>query len=182
MFRSSLLAAALLALSFTAAHAEAPAKQPDLLSFSGGYFNFDKTEPRRQSADFRFEYRWGVSLLPKVSSYFNSWDKYVQFHPFLGIETNTRSAVYGLGGWAMDAYIGRNFIFTWSEGVGFFSPGDMAPLGSFVEFRSQAEFGYRFDNEMRLTAQISHISNAGITKRNPGAEIAGIYFHVPLGR
>ncbi|MFY9287217.1 MAG: acyloxyacyl hydrolase [Alphaproteobacteria bacterium] len=161
------------------ARAEAPVKQPDLISFGGGYFDFDKDEPRKKSGDMRLEYRWGLSMLPLVSSYFNSWDKYVQFHPYAGVEFTTRGLAYVNGGWAMDAYIGRNFIFTWSEGVGFLHPGNTAPLGSFIEFRSQAELGYRFDNEMRLTAQISHISNAGITKRNPGAEIIGLYWHVP---
>ncbi len=155
-------------------------RQPDVVSFGVGYMDFDKTESHKQSADFRGEYRWGLSLLPKISPWFNSWDPYVQFHPFVGVETTTLGALYGLGGWAMDAYLGRHIVFTWSEGVGFFYPGDMAPLGSFVEFRSQAELGWRFDNNMRLTGQLSHISNAGITKRNPGAEIAGVYLHVPV--
>ena len=155
-------------------------KQPDLVSFSAGYFDFDKDEAHRQAADFRGEYRWGISLLPLISSYFNSWDPYVQFHPFAGVETTTLGQLYGLGGWAMDGYIGRHGIFTWSEGVGLYYPGNAVRLGSFVEFRSQAELGWRFDNEMRLTGQISHISNAGLTQRNPGAEIVGVYFHVPV--
>jgi lipid A 3-O-deacylase len=180
MLRSFVAALALLLLTTLSAHATAPVNQPDLLSFGGGYMDFDKSEGHKQSGDFRVEYRWGLSMLPLVSSYFKSWDPYVQFHPFAGVETTTLGAVYGLGGWAMDGYIGRHGIFTWSEGVGLFDHGDMARLGSFVEFRSQAELGYRFDNEMRLTAEISHISNAGLTKRNPGAEIVGFYFHVPV--
>lgn len=166
-------------VSVSAARAEAPARQVDLVSFGGGYFDFDKNEAHKQSGDFRLEYRWGTSLLPKISSYFNSWDQYVQFHPYAGVEVTTLGALYGSGGWAMDGYIGRHGIFTWSEGVGFYNAGNMQTLGSFIEFRSQAELGWRFDNESRLTAQISHISNAGITKRNPGAEIVGVYFHVP---
>ena len=178
-------------LGFTPAQAKAPvAIQPatsnaapvesDLVSLGAGYFDFTKdTQSHLQSADFRLEYRWGISLLPLISSYFKSWDNYVQFHPFVGAEFNSWGSAYGLGGFAMDAYITRNIIFTWSEGVGFFEPGDMRSLGSFIEFRSQAELGYRFDNDMRVSAQISHISNAGITKRNPGAEIAGLYVHIP---
>jgi lipid A 3-O-deacylase len=160
--------------------ADAPVKQPDLLSFGGGYFDFDKTESHKQSGDFRVEYRWGLSMLPLLSSYFNSWDKNVQFHPYAGIEATTLGAAYGNGGWAMDWYICKHAIFTWSEGVGIFERGDMVRMGSVVEFRSMAEAGYRFDNDMRLTAEISHISNAGFTKRNPGAEIVGMYFHVPV--
>jgi len=174
-----LLVLALGLVSFTPARAEAPVKQPDLISFEGGYFDFDKSEKNKQSGDIRAEYRWGLSMLPLISPYFNSWDKYVQFHHYAGLEVTTLGALYGSGGWAMDGYIGRHGIFTWSEGVGLYNAGDMTTLGSVVEFRSQAELGYRFDNEMRLTGQISHISNAGLTKRNPGAEIVGVYFHVP---
>jgi hypothetical protein len=183
MFRRTLLAAIAAFTLFTAsAQAAEAVKQSDLVSFGGGYIDFDKSESHKQAADFRGEYRWGISLLPLVSNYFNSWDPYVQFHPFAGVETTTLGQLYGLGGWAMDGYIGRHGIFTWSEGVGFYYPGDAFRLGSFIEFRSQAELGWRFDNEMRLTAQISHISNAGLTQRNPGAEIAGIYFHVPVSK
>jgi len=173
------LIALLVLLPLKFAHAEAPAQQPDLVSFGLGYMDFDKTEAGKQSGDFRGEYRWGMSLLPKVLPYFNTWDPYVQFHPFAGVETTTRGALWGGGGWAMDWYIGRHGIFTWSEGVGFFEPGSMSRLGSFIEFRSQAELGWRFTNEMRLTGEISHISNAGLTQHNPGAEIVGVYLHVP---
>jgi len=154
-------------------------RQPDLVSFGIAYDDFDKSEARRQSGDFRAEYRWGMSLLPMVSPYFKSWDDYVQFHPFAGGELGTLGQIYGLGGFAMDAYIGRHVIFTWSEGAGLYYGGDSVRLGSVLEFRSMAEIGWRFDNEMRLTFEVSHVSNAKITTFNPGNEYAGIYFHVP---
>ncbi|MER2520173.1 MAG: acyloxyacyl hydrolase [Bdellovibrionales bacterium] len=175
------IVAALLIASATPAQAASNA-QPNLLSFGLGYMNFNKSESHKQSADFRAEYRWGVSLLPKMSTWFSGWDRYVQLHPFVAGEVTSLGALYGLGGLAFDGYIGRHIIVTWSEGVGLFYRGNMAPLGSFVEFRSQIELGWRFKNEMRVTAQVSHISNAGLTRRNPGAEIAGVYFHVPIGR
>jgi hypothetical protein len=153
-------------------------QQPDLVSFGLGYMDFDKSESHKQSADFRLEYRWGMSLLPMISQSLNV-DRYVQVHPFAGVETTSLGALYGLGGFALDAYLCRHVVFTWSEGVGLFSPGAMKPLGSVVEFRSSGELGWRFDNDMRATIALSHISNAGITKRNPGAEIAGVYLHVP---
>ena len=43
-----------------------------------------------------------------------------------------------------------------------------------------AEIGYRFDNDMRITAEFSHISDANLTRVNPGAEIVGMYVHVPV--
>ena len=52
-------------------------------------------------------------------------------------------------------------------------------MGGTMQFRSQAEIGYRFDNNMRLTTEFSHISDAKTTRLNPGAEIIGLYLHVP---
>ncbi|MBV8060107.1 MAG: acyloxyacyl hydrolase [Alphaproteobacteria bacterium] len=155
-------------------------RQADLFSFSVGYMDFDKTESHRESADFRFEYRWGTSLLPMLQPSWQRWDHSVQVHPIFATETTSRGALYGMGGLGMDLYMGPHGIFTWSEGVGLFYPGAMQPMGSVIEFRSQAEVGWRFTDQTRLTLQASHISNAHITGRNPGAEIAGIYLHVPL--
>lgn len=169
-----------LLLAPAAARAEPPATQPDLVSLSGGYLDFDKTEARKRSGDMRAEYRWGMSLLPKISPYFNDWDQNVQFHPFAGVETTTRGALFAGGGYAMDVFIGPYGIFTWSEGAGYAEPGNMARLGSFIAFRSQAEIGGRFDDGTRITFQASHISDAGLTRHNPGAEIIGFYLHVPV--
>jgi hypothetical protein len=157
-----------------------PASQPDLVSFGLAYADFDKTEGRRQTADFRVEYRWGLSLLPLVSDYFKNWDPYVQFHPFAGGEMTGLGELYGLSGLAMDWYINRHIVFTWSEGLGLFTSGDAYRMGSILEFRSQGELGWRFDNDMRLTVEASHISNDKITLRNPGMELAGLYLHVPV--
>lgn len=178
MSRLLVLALALVFLPVVSAHADA-IQQPNMVSFGLGYMDFDKNESHKQSGDFRAEYRWGISMLSAVNPWFKSWDDYVQFHPFVGVETTTLGALYGAGGWAMDWYICKHAVFTWSEGVGYFDPNDMHRLGSVVEFRSMAELGYRFDNDMRVTAEVSHISNAHLTNYNPGAEIVGMYVHVP---
>jgi hypothetical protein len=170
----------LIVLSTSNAKAEAPISQPDLASIGLGYANFDKTKTHRDSADIRFEYRWGMSLLPMISPTFDILNRYVQVHPFVSMTTSSLGVLYGLGGLAADAYIGRHGIVTWSEGGGLFFPGYGRPMGSIFEIRSTAEVGWRFDDEMRLTGYISHISNAKITYRNPGSEILGFYLHVPV--
>jgi len=156
----------------------APVGQPDLISFSSGYFDFDKSEPKTNSADFRLEYRFGVSLLPKLSSYFSESDA-AQLRPFLGFETTSRNLQFEHGGFNLDWNFAPHGIFTWQEAIGYLNSGDQRGLGGTMQFRSQAEAGYRFDNDMRLTAAFSHISNAKTTRFNPGAEILGVYFHVP---
>jgi hypothetical protein len=158
----------------------APSGQPDLISLGGGYLDFDKSEPNKRSADFRLEYRFGLSLLPLLSSSFAGGDQALQFHPFLGYETTSRAMQYGLSGFAMDWNFLRHGVFTWSEGVGYLDSGNMTTMGGTLQFRSQAEIGYRFDNNLRVTAEFSHISDAKLTRINPGAEILGVYVHVPV--
>lgn len=189
MLRKSLLILALLLLPLAGAHAatlpssssapmtsvDTPMVQPDLISFGASYIDFDKTEHRTRSAEFRLEYRWGASLYSAHNDWFN-----FGIHPMAGAEVSTRSQLYGFGGFGFDLLFWKHLVFTESEVVGLWDSGDAKPLGSTIEFRSQAELGYRFDNDMRLTAQISHISNAGLTKRNPGEEIVGAYLHVPV--
>ena len=36
------------------------------------------------------------------------------------------------------------------------------------------------NNGSRLMAAFGHTSNAGLTKRNPGTEMATIYYQIPL--
>lgn len=178
--RRLLVAALFLAFCISTPVHAAPSDQPDLISLEGGYMNFDKSQPKKKSADFRLEYRFGVSLLPLISSSFGGGDQALQFHPFIGYETTSRDMQYGLGGFAMDWAFSKHGIFTWSEGVGYLDSGNMANMGCTTQFRSQAELGYRFDNNMRVTAEFSHISNAKLTTVNPGAEVLGLYFHIPV--
>jgi lipid A 3-O-deacylase len=150
--------------------------QPDLVSFGVTDVDFDKSEPRTQSTDFRLEYRWGASLASAQTNWLD-----FAIHPLAGFEFSTRSQLYGFGGLGFDFLLWRHLVFTESETVGLFDSGDAKPLGSFIEFRSQAELGWRFDNDMRVTAAIAHISNAGLTHRNPGEEMIGGYLHIPVG-
>lgn len=175
MLRSFIMALAIALLSFAPAHAATVPHDPDLLSVSVGYWDFEKQEVR-QAADFRLEYRWGYNIFPA------SWAPYVQMHPFAGLEATTQDMFFGLGGFAFDFPIGNRVYITWSEGVGaVVNEGEQPfPLGSVIEFRSQAELGVKFDNQMRLGGSVSHISNAGIGGRNPGAEIASLYLHLPV--
>ena len=162
-----------------AAPSEQATNLPNLLSLGAGWYDFNQNSPRREAIDFRLEHRWGMSLLPKASNYFSSWDKYFQIHPIVALETSSREQFYGGAGFAFDILLGRHFVITPTELVGLYYRGDGKRLGSFVEFRSTLEGGYRFDNEMRLTAFIGHMSNAHLTNLNPGANTVGGYLHIP---
>lgn len=118
---------------------------------------------------FRGEYRFDTKL----------WE----LRPLLGAEVTTDTSSYIYGGFALDVYFGDHWVLTPNEAVGFWSRGNREAenLGSYVEFRSGAEFDYRFDNHSRLGVSFHHISNAGLTQRNPGEEEALVTFSLPLG-
>ena len=157
------------------------AQTPDYLSLGVGGYDFDKHPASRQTMDYRVEYRWGWSVVPHLIPRAAYLDHYVQFHPTVGFEMNGRKATYGNAGWDMDVAFLRHGIFTWGETVGYFGHGDdPRTLGGPIQFRSQIELGWQFNNNVRLTGYLSHISNARLRRDDPGAEIAGAYLHLPM--
>lgn len=154
---------------------------PDYLSVGGGGYNFDKADAKRKSIDYRVEYRWGVSVLPLLFQGFKSVEPFFQLHPAVGIEGNSKGAVYGHAGVNLDVLFLKHGLLTWGEAVGAFGRGnDTRSMGAVLQFRSQLELGWQFQNDLRITGFISHISSGGVIKDNPGAEMVGVYLHVPL--
>lgn len=161
------------------------ADDPDLVSFGLGHYDHryidpavifldsEGGQPEHGAVDFRFEYRFGRSLLPVI-------EDFAKLKPWVGVEATSDGALYGAAGILFDIPVGP-FIVTPSFGAGLYHDGAGKDLGSLIEFRSMLEVGYRFENEMRITAQFSHISNAGITRNNPGSNILGAYLHLPAG-
>lgn len=154
---------------------------PDYLSVGGGGYNFDKADTKRKSLDYRIEYRWGVSILPLLSPGFKSIEPFFQLHPAIGIEGNSKGAVYGHAGVNLDIPLLKHGLLTWGESIGAFGRGnDTRSMGAVLQFRSQLELGWQFQNDLRITGFVSHISSGGVIKDNPGAEMVGVYLHFPL--
>jgi hypothetical protein len=168
--------------SGSAATATDSYKIPDDLAFGIGWFGFDRSNTGWQTADFRLDYRWGLSLLPLISGSLSSLDQWLQIHPYVGLEGTAKSQFYATGGLAADIFPCKHIVFTPSTGFGLYDAGDGKHLGGVPEFRSTFEAGWRFDNNARLTAYISHISNAGLGDINPGEETIGLYLHVPVNQ
>ena len=99
--------------------------------------------------------------------------------PFIGLEGTSDLAIYGLGGILFDIAL-RPVMITPSFGVGLYGRGEGRDLGFPVEFRSQLELGYRFENQMRVSVAYSHISNANLSETNPGVDIISAYLHFPV--
>jgi hypothetical protein len=142
----------------------ARAQDPSFLTVGVGYFDINKQD--NAAADFRLEYRHG--------------EKFWIFKPWVGIEGTSDGAIYGAAGVLVDVFFGKRVVVTPSFGAGYYENGDGKDLGHEIEFRSQIEIGYRFDNRSRLSLAFSHISNASIGDENPGVEILNVYYSLPL--
>ncbi len=142
------------------------ADEVDRLSLGAGWFDVLDDQ---DSADFRLEYRFGKTFLGFVK-------------PWVGAEANLDGALYGAGGVLADLHLGDRIVITPSFGVGLYSDGGSKDLGHVVEFRSQIEIGYQFEDQSRISLGFSHTSNAHLDEDNPGVEVAMIYYHLPVGR
>lgn len=146
----------------------------------------DATWYSRDDSDF-LEFQLGAfNLLPK-----NTFAYGLEYHsdikifdyvkPIVGILSTAQGAVYGYGGFAVDFYLERRIVLTPSLAVGVYGRGNDANLGKvFPEFRSSIQIAYRFDDDSRLGVEFHHISNAGTSSSNLGAETLLLTYAYPL--
>jgi hypothetical protein len=144
---------------------------PDPPSIATGAGVFDINPDRKKTdaarnAQLQGEYRFG--------------DVAWIFAPFVGLMGTSAGAFYGYAGFGFDVNFGANWVVTPTFAGGYWYHGDGLNLGSWWEFRSGAEFDYRFANRSRLGLAFYHISNAGLTKQNPGEQALLLVYAVPL--
>lgn len=108
-------------------------------------------------------------------------DRWIFLKPMLGVLATSKGSVMGYGGFRIDLYLGKHFVVTPNAAVGAFYRGNGKNLGSTIEFKTGAEFAYRFEDHSRLGLQFDHISNAGIGRRNPGTESLVLFWSFPFG-
>jgi len=152
-----------------AAAAPAPdmrSDDPAFWSFTGGYFDVNKRKD--VAGEGRIEYR---------SDY-----KFWGFKPFGGVMATTDRAVHGYAGIWMDLYFGRRWVLSPSFAPGYYYEGDGKHISDGIQFRSQIELAYRFDDRSRIGISINHISNAGINNPNPGVETLAISYSIPADK
>ena len=144
----------------------ASADDPDFLTVSAGWFDFNRQKD--EGGEFRLEYR--------------SKNKLWHFKPFATLSGVSNGMTFIGAGVLVDVYFGRRWVVTpsfaptWWRGKT-----DDLDLGHGVEFRSQLEVAYRFDDRSRLGLSVSHYSNAGLGDDNPGTESLMLNYSVPFG-
>ena len=142
---------------------------PAHLALGAGGFDITPStshKDSRSAGEFRGEYRFG--------------DKLWILAPFVGASVTTDGAAYGYFGFGFDVNFGPNWVVTPNGAAGIFERGSGTILGSWWEFRTGAEFAYRFADQARLGLAFNHTSNAGLTKRNPGEQSVLLMYSIPM--
>ena len=101
-------------------------------------------------------------------------------HPFSGIMVNTGGAKHLYLGLYYDIPIGDYFYITPSFAPGLYVKSKSKDLNFILEFRSQIEIAFKFDNQARIGIGFSHVSNASLGKENPGVESLVLTYIIPL--
>ena len=143
----------------------AKADDPEFVTLSGGFFDFNRKKD--EGAEFRLEYRSNKNL----------W----LFKPFAAAAVASNGMTFFGGGVLVDVFFGRRFVVTPSFAPTlWFGETDNLDLGHVIEFRSQLEIAYRFDDRSRLGLSVSHYSNASLGDKNPGTESFLLNYSIPF--
>src|SRR5262245_59214222 len=157
---------AMLAIAAACGSVRAEAQgQRRTLAFGTGWF--DAVQKDDQAFEGLVEYRMGSRshrLLGLLAAAVTG-----QASSFLGAGVGYELA---LGPWTVTPSFAPGY-YRWGEGK---------DLGWPLEFRSQLELGYRFGGGSRLSVAVSHLSNGGLGRINPGQETFSISLEVPLTR
>lgn len=137
---------------------------PPLLTVGGGYWDAGKSHSGGAfQMDYRFGKYWFWTVRPQAVLIAPDFRAF-----FLGA---------GLGfEWTIVPHV----IIIPSFTPGVYYQGSGRNLGYPVEFRSSIELAYEWENCTRAGIQFYHISNASLSRRNPGANAAVVYIGIPL--
>jgi hypothetical protein len=137
---------------------------PSFVNIGIGAFNVRRgcTDPQ-----FQAEYRSGYRF-------------YEYVFPLAGVMLTTKGSTYFYGGIGLDIPLCFSFRLIPSIAAGIYTKGGGKDLHFPLEFRSAIELAYEFSNQTRLGLQFSHISNASISKHNPGVESLVVSYSIPI--
>lgn len=153
----------LLALTILVSSLQAHAGENNYITFGVGAFSVLDND--FSSTEFRLEYR-----------HKNVWR---ELYPSIGAMVNSDGGVYGVFSLNYDVNLTSNIILTPFTGIGLYEENDSKDLGGPIEFRSGVELAYQFADDYRLGVNFSHMSNASIYDKNPGAESLVLNLSLP---
>jgi lipid A 3-O-deacylase len=167
-----LLTAAVVVAAFVARPAMAQLSfgapgEPPRLAVGAGVYDITPSNRRNSGVqgDFLGEYHFGDVL----------WI----LSPFVGAQVTTKGGTYAYFGFGFDVNYGP-WVLTPNGAAGFYQRGGGTPLGSWWEYKTGVELDYKFADLTRLGLAVHHMSNAGITKTNPGEQEIEVVYSIPL--
>mgnify|MGYP000450808292 CR=1 FL=1 len=99
-----------------------------------------------------------------------------KFVPITGAMLTEDNATMIYAGIKADYKIG-NFFISPSFAPGYYDEGDGKDLGHSLEFKSQINLGWSFGDKSNFGLSYSHISNASLGDKNPGANNIAFTFY-----
>ncbi len=133
------------------------------ISVGGGVF--DVLRSKYRTGEVKLEYQTAASWC---------W-----IHPIAGVLQNFKGSTYFYGGFAINIGL-EKFLVIPSLAAGYYHHGGGKDLGYPLEFRSAVMICYQRPSKMRIGIQFAHVSNAGLSHRNPGEESLSLVFGFPL--
>lgn len=87
---------------------------------------------------------------------------------------------FGAIGLMMKFNLTQSLLLTPSFGVGYCSEKNGIDLGSTLQFRSAIELTHEFQHNGQLGVSFGHVSNGGLSDKNPGFEFLKISYFFPI--
>ena len=112
---------------------------------------------------------------------FRSGHSIGRFRPIAGFLIDGRSDKYFYAGLAYPWLRGERWRLWISFSVGGLRQGEGRIIGGPLEFNTTVRLEHRIGKTLRGGLAFSHISNAGIYKKNPGMEVSTVFLTLPLG-
>lgn len=158
---------------FLAARIGVASSPPDLISFAAGAFDF--LRPRSTSFEFEAEYKFHLKCLKSPLDF-------LEFRPLVGLMVTAKGSGYLYGGINFDLLFCDHLLIAPGFAAGYYWQGQGKNLGYPLEFRSGVEVGWQFSDWHRLGIHFYHLSNASLSRRNPGEESIVFYYDIPLSK
>lgn len=157
---------AIMAFTFFARCSIAETNPAGYLDFAVGHMGvFDSGIENPQV--LKIEYRFAKRL---------KWDLF----PVLGAGQSANDASFVFFAVEREFLLTNSWILSPSFGVGTFNDGKDVRLGKELEFRTGIKLSYQLKKDVRLGFALYHLSNGGLSDRNPGTEPAFISISVPF--
>ncbi len=147
------------------------AQIPDL--FSVGIGQFDITKEKYKTVEFDVEYKAHFNCLK--SPY-----HFLEFRPLIGLMANAKGSGYACLGINFDLLFFNHLLFAPGFAASYYWQGSGKNLGYPVEFRSSLEVAWQFKSWHRLGFKFYHLSNASISRKNPGEESLTLFYDIPI--